>query len=55
MRRVLGNLELGAKTLAVVAICAVLWIIGVEGMSPTALSAGIITGGVCGGHRSAGR
>jgi hypothetical protein len=50
VRRVLGNLELGAKTLAIVAILvgirALLWVIGVEGMSPTALSAGIITGGV---------
>jgi hypothetical protein len=47
---VLGNLELGAKTLVVVAVLvgirAVLWALGVEGMSPTALSAGIITGGV---------
>ena len=45
----LGNLELGVKTLAIVvalvAIRAGLWALGVEGMSPTALSAGIITGG----------
>jgi hypothetical protein len=46
----LGNLELGVTTLlvvaALVAVRAVLWVLGVEGMSPTALSAGIITGGV---------
>jgi hypothetical protein len=50
VRRVLSNLELGVKTLAIVAVLvgvrALLWAIGVEGMSPTALSAGIITGGV---------
>jgi hypothetical protein len=50
LRRVVGNLELGATTLAVVAILvgfrAVLWALGVEGMSSTALSAGIITGAV---------
>ena len=50
LRRVLGNLELGATTLVIVAglvaLRAVLWVAGVEGMSPTALSAGIITGGV---------
>jgi hypothetical protein len=50
MRRMLGNLELGVTTLAIVAalvaLRAVLWELGVEGMSPTALSAGIITGGV---------
>jgi ABC-type multidrug transport system fused ATPase/permease subunit len=40
VRRVLGNLELGLTTLLIVAL------VGVEGMSPTALSAGIITGGV---------
>jgi hypothetical protein len=46
----LGNLELGVRTMvivvALVAIRALLWVVGVEGMSPTALSAGIITGGV---------
>jgi hypothetical protein len=46
----LGNLELGLTTLAIVAVLvgirAVLWELGVEGLSPTALSAGIITGGV---------
>ena len=50
MRRFLGNLELGATTLGIVLVLvgirAVLWALGVEGMSPTALSAGIITGGV---------
>ena len=50
LRRVLGNLELGATTLAIVAVLvairAVLWVVGVEGMSPTALSAGIITGAI---------
>jgi hypothetical protein len=50
MRRFLGSLQLGVTTLVIVAaivgIRAVLWAIGVEGMSPTALSAGIITGGV---------
>jgi hypothetical protein len=50
VRRVLGNLELGVKTLAIVAVLvgirALLWVSGVEGMSPTALSAGIITGAV---------
>lgn len=46
----LGNLELGATTLVIVAVLvairAVLWVVGVEGMSPTALSAGIITGAI---------
>jgi ABC-type multidrug transport system fused ATPase/permease subunit len=46
----LGNLELGVTTLVIVAILvgirALLWALGVEGMSPTALSAGIITGGI---------
>ena len=50
VRRVLGNLELGVTTLAIVAVLvglrALLWVLGVEGMSPTALSAGIITGAV---------
>jgi hypothetical protein len=50
LRRVLGNLELGATTMVIVAdlvgLRALLWELGVEGMSPTALSAGIITGGV---------
>lgn len=50
MRRVLGNLELGLTTLLIVAVLvgirAILWALGVEGMSPTALSAGIITGGI---------
>jgi hypothetical protein len=47
---VLGNLELGLTTMIIVAILvgirALLWELGVEGLSPTALSAGIITGGV---------
>jgi hypothetical protein len=47
---VLGNLELGLTTLIIVAVLvgirALLWALGVEGMSPTALSAGIITGGI---------
>jgi hypothetical protein len=46
----LGNLELGLTTMIIVAILvgirALLWELGVEGLSPTALSAGIITGGV---------
>jgi hypothetical protein len=50
LQRVVGNLELGARTLVLVAgliaLRAVLWALGVEGMSPTALAAGIITGGV---------
>ena len=50
LRRVLGNLELGVTTMLIVAalvgLRAVLWAVGVEGMSSTALSAGIITGGV---------
>jgi ABC-type multidrug transport system fused ATPase/permease subunit len=50
LRRVLGNLELGATTMVIVAVLvgirALLWELGVEGLSPTALSAGIITGGV---------
>jgi hypothetical protein len=50
LRRVLGNLELGVKTLAIVAVLvglrALLWELGVEGLSPTAVSAGIITGGI---------
>jgi hypothetical protein len=43
--RLLGNLELGLTTLAIVAVLvgirAVLWELGVEGLSPTAVSAGI--------------
>jgi hypothetical protein len=50
LRRVLGNLELGVTTMLIVAVLvgirALLWELGVEGLSPTALSAGIITGGV---------
>jgi ABC-type multidrug transport system fused ATPase/permease subunit len=50
LRRVLGNLELGLTTLLIVAalvgLRAILWELGVEGMSSTALSAGIITGGI---------
>jgi hypothetical protein len=50
LRRVLGNLELGLTTLAIVVVLvgirAVLWALGVEGLSPTAVSAGIITGGI---------
>jgi ABC-type multidrug transport system fused ATPase/permease subunit len=50
LRRVLGNLELGLTTLAIVVVLvgirAVLWSLGVEGLSPTAVSAGIITGGI---------
>jgi hypothetical protein len=50
LRRLLGNLELGLTTLMMVAIIvgvrALLWELGVTGMSPTAVSAGIITGGV---------
>jgi ABC-type multidrug transport system fused ATPase/permease subunit len=50
VRRVLSNLELGLTTLLIVAVLvgirAILWALGVEGMSPTALSAGIITGGI---------
>jgi ABC-type multidrug transport system fused ATPase/permease subunit len=50
VRRVLSNLELGLTTLIIVAVLvgirAILWVLGVEGLSPTALSAGIITGGI---------
>ncbi len=50
LRRVWGNLELGATTLVIVAVLvgirALLWELGVEGLSPTAISAGVITGGV---------
>jgi hypothetical protein len=50
VRRLVGNLELGIKTMAIVAVLvairALLWELGVEGLSPTAVSAGIITGGV---------
>jgi ABC-type multidrug transport system fused ATPase/permease subunit len=50
LRRVLGNLELGLTTLAIVVVLvgirAVLWALGIEGLSPTAVSAGIITGGI---------
>ena len=50
LRRLLGNLELGLTTMAIVvvlvAIRAVLWELGVEGLTPTAVSAGIITGGI---------
>jgi ABC-type multidrug transport system fused ATPase/permease subunit len=50
VRRFLGNLELGVTTIGIVAVLvgirALLWAVGVEGLSPTALSAGIITGGV---------
>jgi hypothetical protein len=50
MRRLSGNFQLGLETLvvvaALVAIRAVLWAVGVEGMEPTALASGIIAGGV---------
>jgi hypothetical protein len=43
-------MELGVTTMAIVvvlvAIRAVLWELGVEGLTPTAVSAGIITGGI---------
>lgn len=46
----LGNLRLAGQTAGVVAILvalrAVLWELGAEGMSPTAVSAGIITSGI---------
>jgi hypothetical protein len=49
-RRVTGNLELGVQTLLIVAVLvgirAVLWALGVEGMAPTAVSSGIIAGGI---------
>jgi hypothetical protein len=50
IRRVLGNFELGLKTMLIVAalvgIRAVLWELGVEGLAPTAVSSGIIAGGI---------
>lgn len=50
LRRVFGNLRLAGQMVLVVAVLVglreVLWELGVEGMSPTAVSAGIITGGV---------
>jgi hypothetical protein len=49
-RRVTGNLELGVQTLLIVAVLvgirAALWALGVEGMAPTAVSSGIIAGGI---------
>ncbi len=49
-RTIFGNLRLAGQTAVVVAILvalrAVLWEFGVEGMSPTAVSAGIITSGI---------
>ena len=49
-RTMFGNLRLAGQTVVVVAILvalrAVLWELGVEGMSPTAVSAGIITAGI---------
>ena len=49
-RTIFGNLRLAWQTAVVVAILvalrAVLWELGVEGMSPTAVSAGIITAGI---------
>jgi hypothetical protein len=49
-RTMFGNLRLAGQTAAVVAILvalrAVLWELGAEGMSPTAVSAGIITSGI---------
>jgi hypothetical protein len=46
----LGNFELGLRTLvvvaALVALRAVLWELGVEGLAPTAVSSGIIAGGI---------
>jgi hypothetical protein len=48
--KAVGNLRLAGQTIIVVAILvgirAILWELGVEGLSPTAVSAGIITGGV---------
>jgi hypothetical protein len=47
---VFGNLELGITTLAIVALLvgirAVLWELGVAGLAATAVSSGIIAGGV---------
>ena len=49
-QKVFGNLRLAGETVIVVAVLvalrAVLWELGVEGMSPTAVSAGIITSGI---------
>lgn len=49
-RTMFGNLRLAAQTAVVVAILvalrALLWELGAEGMSPTAVSAGIITSGI---------
>ena len=49
-RTMLGNLRLAGQTAIVVAVLvglrAVLWELGVDGMSPTAVSAGIITSGI---------
>lgn len=50
MRRLSGNLDLAVKAIGfaavLVAIRAILWGLGVEGMSPTAVSSGIIAGGI---------
>lgn len=50
LRRLLGNFELGLTTLMVVVVIvgvrALLWELGVTGLSPTAATAGIITGGI---------
>ncbi len=50
LQKVFGNLKVAGMTVVIVAVLvavrAVLWELGVEGLSPTAVSAGIITGGV---------
>lgn len=50
MQRLSGNLELAIKAMAfaaaLVALRAILWALGVEGMTPTAVSSGIIAGGI---------
>ena len=46
--RVVGNLELGVRTVVIVAalvgLRAACWALGLEGMSPTAVSAAVVTG-----------
>lgn len=50
IKRVFGNYRLAGRTIAIVAVLvgvrAVLWWLGAEGMDPTAVTSGVITGGV---------
>jgi hypothetical protein len=50
LRQLMGKFEIGFTTLVVVALLvalrALLWALGVEGLTPTAVSSGIVAGGI---------